>query len=186
MVLAACGDRTVAQDPAKSRRADAVTVDPQAKVDVAGFCDLHKPGEDAPKFALPELEAPPPAAREGWRWINVWATWCKPCVEELPLLDRLRGKFDSDHLPMELLFLSVDENAQIVTDFKTKHPDIPESLRIKDHNALGAWLGTIGLDESSALPIHLFVDPDARVRCVRMGQVSEKDYAVVKGLVRQG
>ena len=37
-----------------------------------------------------------------------------------------------------------------------------------------------GLDASAVIPIHFFVDPEQRVRCVRMGSVSEPEYAAVE------
>lgn len=38
--------------------------------------------------------------------VNLWATWCAPCIEELPALDRLQAKLGSD--AFEVVILSVD------------------------------------------------------------------------------
>ena len=38
--------------------------------------------------------------------INVWATWCPPCVKEMPTLDRLQAKLGSDSF--EVIALSID------------------------------------------------------------------------------
>ena len=35
--------------------------------------------------------------------VNFWATWCKPCVEEMPSLDKLQSLFD----PQELKIITV-------------------------------------------------------------------------------
>src|SRR5258706_9053160 len=70
-------------------RVDAVKPDHGKRRTSADFCDVQPAPEKAPSFALPALAgAATPPAQDGWRWVNVWATWCKPCVEELPLLGR--------------------------------------------------------------------------------------------------
>lgn len=180
------GDGKAAPSDAGRSRVDVVTAK-GPKVDIAGFCDVQADATTAKPMVFPALDgAAAPGKASGWRWINVWATWCKPCIEELPMLAALRSKFDGDHLPLELVFLSVDAAADDVTAFRKAHPDAPEGLRIKDANGLGAWLQSIGLDEGSVLPIHLFVDGEQKIRCVRMGAVSERDYDTVRGLVRAG
>ena len=53
--------------------------------------------------------------------INFWATWCVPCVRELPELDSLAAAY-----PGNLKVLSVAyEKEQIVSSFLNKHPEIP-------------------------------------------------------------
>jgi len=36
--------------------------------------------------------------RGGFVLLNLWATWCAPCVREMPALDRLQAKFEPSHL----------------------------------------------------------------------------------------
>ncbi len=43
--------------------------------------------------------------------INFWASWCKPCLEELPSLVSLKNKIDSDKL--EILAINTDEDEQV-------------------------------------------------------------------------
>ncbi len=52
--------------------------------------------------------------------VNFWATWCVPCVREMPSLDRLQASFDKkDFL---ILAVSVDRGgAKVVPPFLKKH-----------------------------------------------------------------
>lgn len=102
------------------------------------------------------------------------------------MLSGLRERFTADHLPLALQFISVDASAADVEDFRRSHPGTPDSLRIEDAATLPQWLGALGLDVGSSLPIHLFVDGDQKIRCVRMGAVDATHYETVRGLVRAG
>jgi len=166
-------------------RVDAV-VAKAPKPDLDGFCDVHADAASARTMVMPALAEPAAPPGAGWRWINVWATWCRPCVEELPMLSGLSERFTADHLPLALQFISVDASGADVDGFRRSHPGTPDSLRIEDAAALPQWLAALGLDASSALPIHLFVDGDQKIRCVRMGAVDAAHYETVRGLVRAG
>lgn len=102
------------------------------------------------------------------------------------MLSSWRARLAKDGVGVELAFLSVDADAPTVTKFRETHPQTPEGPRIRDVELLAGWLGTLGLDESSVLPIHLFVDPQDKLRCVRMGGVGEDDYDTVKRVLGQG
>ena len=50
--------------------------------------------------------------------VNLWATWCPPCVAELPSLDMLQAKLDDKNF--EVVAISLDRgDIKIVTDFLT-------------------------------------------------------------------
>ena len=51
--------------------------------------------------------------------INFWATWCSPCIKEIPDLIELKKKFEKD---IELIFVSVDANpAKVIPTFLKKN-----------------------------------------------------------------
>jgi hypothetical protein len=56
-------------------------------------------------------------------------------------------------------------------------------LRIADVALLPEWLATLGLDQTTPIPIHLFVDQEGRTRCIRTGAIGESDYGAVKRVV---
>jgi thiol-disulfide isomerase/thioredoxin len=148
------------------------------KVDVDAFCETR----GGQQFSLPETEQPA-ANIAGWTWVNVWATWCKPCVAEMPMIVKWREKLVAAGLDVAIQFLSVDAKADDVSRFQSAHPDIPTGPRIRDVALLSPWLGSIGLDASAVLPVHLFVDPSDTIRCVRMGALAEYDYEAVEALL---
>jgi thiol-disulfide isomerase/thioredoxin len=131
-------------------------------------------------FAFPKLSGAAPQAASGtWRWINVWATWCKPCLEELPRLHKWQGDLEREGRKVKLVLLSIDESDDELSEFRFKHKDFIESQRVADPKEHAAFFKSLGLDEGAPVPIHVFVDPQNNVRCVRAGGVRDKDYAAI-------
>jgi thiol-disulfide isomerase/thioredoxin len=48
--------------------------------------------------------------------INLWATWCKPCIEEMPALNRLKDKYKNSN-DVEFLSLSLDNDSLKIKKF---------------------------------------------------------------------
>lgn len=183
-----CQDKGKAQQKAPSRFA-AVTRESGEKAQRV-FCEQTFPrsGEGARAFVRPkERPAPPhehPSSKEGgWRWVNLWATWCRPCVEEMPLLARWRDALTKDGLPLSVELWSVDEDEDALTDWLKKNRMPGEVRWLESSDALAATLASFGLDASSPIPVHVLVDPDGQVRCARVGAVHEEDYGAVKAML---
>lgn len=186
--LVACGDDGGgAEAPSSPGRVVTLPAEAQNAEDLATFCEVHPEGSDAPTFAWPEgMEGDAPASAEGWQWVNVWATWCRPCVEEMPRLKTFESELAEDGAPVQIAFLSADAEAEAVAAFHEEHPGHPTGPRVADTDALRAWLGGFGLDEGAPLPIHLFVDPAGKVRCARTAAIGDDDYESVKALLSGG
>ncbi len=79
-------------------------------------------GAPAPDFSLAELGT---AGRRSLDQdagkivlINFWATWCKPCLDEMPAMQRLYDALPRDDF--ELLAVSVDEGEEEVAAFRDR------------------------------------------------------------------
>jgi thiol-disulfide isomerase/thioredoxin len=93
--------------------------------------------------------------------LNFWATWCDPCREEMPAMQRLQDKHAG-----KLVILAVDygEGPPRITDFLKKVPVKFTVLLDRDTSAATAW-------KVKVLPTTLVIDPEQKVRFVVVGDV---------------
>jgi thiol-disulfide isomerase/thioredoxin len=188
---AACPDDAPAQKP--TSRFAAVTKDKAPKKAARSFCETTYPASGAGALAYAEPPGRPTpgpagktAANPKWRWVNLWATWCKPCVEELPLLDKWQKTLASDGIPVGVELWSIDEEESALKDWLNK-TEMPGRVKwLKSAEDLGPTLQSFGVDKNSAIPIHLLVDSTDHIRCVRVGAVHEEDYGAIKTILAGG
>lgn len=180
LLLSACGNVLgTAQPPPARSDAVAAPVAP-APVGLEGFCDArpHTP------FALPALDEPVELG-EGWLWVNLWATWCGPCIEEMPMISGWVDTLGKEGHPVELQLVSADAEPGLLRRFHAKHPDLPTGARVADADDVPGWVDSLGVSSEVGLPVHVFVDPAGRVDCVRAGALSRGNLAEVRTIVRQ-
>ena len=156
------------------------------------FCDRTWPatGDKARPFQLPATKtvagAPVLEPGKGWRWVNLWATWCTPCVEEMALLSRWRSALEKEGVELSFEMVSIDE-AEAEPAIKTWLGRLPGGLTwVTSPSEVPPWLEkTVGINPDSAIPIHILVDSTGAQRCVRVGAVHAQDYGSVRAFVRQ-
>lgn len=89
--------------------------------------------------------------------LNIWATWCPPCKQEMPSLDRLQGKLGGSDF--EVVALSIDTDAKGLAAVKSFYAQVGiRHLRIFQDptGAAGFTLGSIGV------PMTLLIDRQGR------------------------
>jgi thiol-disulfide isomerase/thioredoxin len=101
--------------------------------------------------------------------LNFWATWCAPCVEEMPMLDR----FQREHRAAgwQVLGLAVDSAAP-VREFLAKHPvDFTIGLAGLQGVALSRSLG----NSRGALPFSVIFDAHGEVLARKLGVLNQDE-----------
>jgi thiol-disulfide isomerase/thioredoxin len=175
--LCACEGSSTKTEPAPSR-VDGAKTKPAKAASLDAFCDLSAPAGTAKRYADPTLtERGPLQEGGGWRWINLWATWCKPCVEEMPRI----ASWAKRHASVGVSFYSVDESPAEVAEFLAAHPGVQTHGRFGE--PYDAWLARLGMTNGSTIPIHVFVDGHGGVRCIRAGSIRDQDFAAIEQLV---
>ncbi len=95
--------------------------------------------------------------------INFWATWCKPCVAELPYFDDLYKEYKDDKV--KIILVSLDFPKQIETKLKpyiVENKVLPEVKMLKDSD-INSWGNSVSEEWDGAIPITLIYNKDKRV-----------------------
>jgi thiol-disulfide isomerase/thioredoxin len=113
---------------------------------------------EAPPIALQGLDGTP-TTLEGLRGkvvvVNFWATWCEPCVEEMPSMQRLRDRLAAR--PFEILAVNYLEGAPRIRSFLEKVPVGFPIIRDTDGAVTRAW-------KVRVFPSSFVVDAKGRIR----------------------
>ena len=164
-------------------RVVAVSAQRNDERDVADFCEVHGRGDRARPFVAPPLREGSLPTPAGFRWVNIWATWCRPCVEELPMLVEWQSTLRAEGKAFSLALISADADAAAVEGFRVEHGNVPPSHLLSEPSALATWSQSVGLDEGATLPIHVLVDGGGKIRCLRTGSVQPSHLEVVRTLL---
>ena len=196
--LGACGPKkkSSAKQPIGRTAAVALKTDTGAVNDKSGFCEKTYPasGQGARAFNWPTLRPLPgeKSAQTGkltgrWTWINLWATWCEPCMDEMGLLQRWTTSLESEGQPIQLELLSIDAPKDASKLQAVLDRGLPGPVRwLANPELFDAFLEHLGVGRGAASPIHALVDPKGQLRCVRVGAISALDFAAVKGIFQGG
>jgi len=126
-------------------------------------------GDQVPAPELPKLEGSGTASlddyRGQWVLVNVWASWCQPCRDEIPALE----SYYESHRGKGLVVLGVDtqDNSSDGLGFVRQYEVSYPQLRDGD-GSYGDDLGTTGVPES------FLVDPHGHLALHEPGPFTDK------------
>jgi thiol-disulfide isomerase/thioredoxin len=104
--------------------------------------------------------------------INFWATWCPPCVEELPLLNEFYSQYRKKRLShakeVQLLGIAADQAATVTKFLKNRPVDFPIVLAGFDGLRLAKELGS----QSNGLPFSVWIDANGAILFTKEGQLN--------------
>ncbi|MFT7032251.1 MAG: thiol-disulfide isomerase/thioredoxin [Cyclobacteriaceae bacterium] len=99
--------------------------------------------------------------------LNLWATWCKPCVEEMPSLEVLQSKLPAEKF---VLLLASNESLEKIEKFKQKDNFKLEFIKLESAlESLGVF----------ALPTTIFIDKEGKRSYTESGG---KDWGTVESV----
>jgi peroxiredoxin len=110
--------------------------------------------------------------------VNFWATWCKPCRDEMPSIERLRASLEGR--PFAVLAVNVGESADAARGFAASMPLGFPLLLDRDTRTSRAWGARI-------LPATFLIGPDGVARFSYLGELDwaqPEVRAVVEKLMR--
>ena len=86
--------------------------------------------------------------------INFWATWCKPCIQELPAFEKLGQRYEDEGVAVVLVSLDFPDQLEKLNAFVEKRNLLSEVVFLNDGNA-NEWIPKVDSTWSGAIPATL-------------------------------
>ena len=94
--------------------------------------------------------------------VNFWATWCAPCVKELPYFEKLDKEYESENVEVVLVSLDFPKKYETrLKPFIKKHQLRSELIALNDMDS-NYWIPKVSENWSGAIPATLIFNKDKR------------------------
>jgi peroxiredoxin len=104
--------------------------------------------------------------------VNYWATWCPPCVREIPLLNSFRKQRARQRV--EVIGIAVDFRDDVLKFAAATKLEYP--LLIGEEDGLAA-VNAVGMQ--AAFPFTLFADSQQRIIAVKVGELHQEELDLI-------
>jgi thiol-disulfide isomerase/thioredoxin len=128
-------------------------------------------GKEAPDFTITDLNGKKHTLGE-YRGKNVmlifWATWCGPCIAEIPHLIELRKQIGEDKLVMlAIAYIDPRNSTEAVRKFVTANPVINYPVTSTDEATMPRPYNLV-----NSIPSSFFITPDGKIKLATEGMIS--------------
>jgi thiol-disulfide isomerase/thioredoxin len=112
--------------------------------------------------------------------VNFWATWCKPCMQELPDFEKINLEYKDKNV--EIILVSLDQAALANTRVKAslEKNNITARVVLLDEVDFNKWINHVDSTWSGAIPATLVIYQKTNIRQFREKQFS---YTELKQII---
>jgi len=127
-------------------------------------------GKEAPDFNVTDLKGQKHSLSQ-YRGKNVmlvfWATWCPPCIKEIPHIIELRKTYGEDKLAiLGVTFIDSRNSLEKVKRFVAQNPEINYTIIPADYENTPR-----PYTEIQGIPCSFFIDPEGKIKLVTEGMI---------------
>ena len=113
------------------------------------------------------------------RVINFWATWCKPCIEELPYFEAVNQDPEFDDFEVVLISLDFVEDLDTKVNNYIKKKSITSTVKLLDNVDYNSWIDKVDPSWSGAIPATLVINNSINKRIFYEKQFAESELESV-------
>ncbi|MGE0587236.1 MAG: thioredoxin domain-containing protein [Cyclobacteriaceae bacterium] len=140
-----------------------------------GFCWLTASAQsEAPLVKIQHLEKVMQAESDQIQVINFWATWCAPCIKELPLFEKLNADRQDVKVTLVSVDIDLDPDPDKVHRFIARKK-LKSDVVILNETDPNSWIDKIDKSWSGAIPATLIVNSSTGKRKFVEKELKEGD-----------
>lgn len=104
--------------------------------------------------------------------VNFWATWCRPCVAELPFFDQVQEQYADQKVKVLLVSLDFveDYDSRLMPFMERRGPS--SEVVLLDEPKYNTWIDKVSEEWSGAIPATIFLHKGKDIRAFHEGDYS--------------
>ncbi|MEM9078021.1 MAG: TlpA disulfide reductase family protein [Bacteroidota bacterium] len=153
LVLFSCSGKSKQQDNPK----DVVSASPSI--------EETKSSENEVKFPVYNFDSFEPLLHKEDNTIyvvNFWATWCKPCIEELPYFEKVNAEFKDDNVKVVLVSLDMPSMWKSRLEPFVEKKGLQSEVVILDDPKQNTWIPKVSEEWGGGIPATLIYNKSKR------------------------
>ena len=95
--------------------------------------------------------------------LNFWATWCKPCITELPYFEELNKNYSSDKLKLVLVSLDFKREFESRLKMYVAKNNIHAKVLLLDEPDYNSWIDKVDSSWSGAIPATIVISKNKKI-----------------------
>lgn len=132
-------------------------------------------GQEIEKIGIPELEKILAGTENQLHVVNFWATWCPPCVTELPYFEKLSKEYRDKGV--KFILISLDFPSQIdskLIPFLKKNK-ITADVRVMTNIDYNSWIDKVDTSWQGNIPVTLIFNNEKKIKYFHPSELTEKE-----------
>ena len=103
--------------------------------------------------------------------INFWASWCKPCVKELPAFEKLNSKYENKNIKVILISLNFKSELETKLIPFVNEKNLKSKVVLLDEPDYNSWINKVNENWGGAIPATLIINNKKNIK-----QFYEKEF----------
>jgi len=139
------------------------------------FIGLEASGQKIEYIKVPDLEKILNNKENKLLVVNFWATWCAPCVKELPAFEKVAGEYNESKV--RFIMLSLDFPSQIESQLKPflKKNNLTLDVSVMMDTDYNSWIDKVDPQWQGNIPSTLIVNHEKKTRYFHSGEIDEPE-----------
>ena len=106
--------------------------------------------------------------------VNFWATWCKPCIKEIPYFEQLNAN-RSDEVDVILVSLDFPDDLNTKLTPYVKRKNMQSRILLMNDMDYNSWIDLVDNSWSGAIPATLVIGTDPSRRTFHEGELQQEE-----------
>ncbi|MFZ2287561.1 MAG: TlpA disulfide reductase family protein [Bacteroidales bacterium] len=127
------------------------------------------------RIGVPELEKILSGSEDILYVVNFWATWCPPCVTELPYFEKLSKEYEGKGV--KFILISLDFPSQVDTRLIPflKKSKITSDVMVMTDLEYNSWIEKVDAGWQGNIPATLFFNNARKIKHFHASEITEKE-----------